>query len=673
MEMSAKRGAAAEGGEAADEEPPAPGRAWFVGRGAELSAAERLLDDGADGLRVLLVDGPGGVGKSALLFELARRARRRGWTVRRVEGNGLQSIGSAAGDGERLIVLVDDWDGAATLERFLGGPSALPEAARVVVLASRRAAPLGADSFAARGVRIERLSLSPLPPDDARALLAARGLDGEASRELATRLGGHPLVLALVAELHLLRGELPQSLDEAPELVAVLLRRLVDATPDPAQREALEALATVRSLTESLLEAMLARADVHALFTWLAERSFVAAQPSGLVAHDLVREALATDLAWRSPERADAYKRRALSLLLRRLRRGTLAEQTRAMSDLFFLFRAHPVMRMFAQWAAIDRLLIDQATPADHAPALDAIRRHEGAASAQLAAHWLARHPDGAYVIRKSGGAAVGFSQFLRLDRLRPDDRGRDPVVDAALAHLAATGVDARQPALLHRYWLGFESYQSPGDIHGMSVGLAAHQHVVTGGLAYALGTFADAARYEAVFAIFGYDVLDTVRVGGRPFTLVGRDWREEPPLVWFGGYAERLLGLPPEAAVPDDEPAPAGDDDWFAHTRDALRGLHEPHRAASSLLALRLVGKKGSVIDRAARLRALIGEAVAALSGSRRGQRAMTALEATYLEPEGTQEEVAEALDLPFSTYRRHLNEGITLLADFLRQSSPR
>jgi hypothetical protein len=496
--------------------------------------------------------------------------------------------------------------------------------------------------------------------------LIARGLDGDAASALAARLGGHPLVLALAAELQLLRGALPQSLDDSPELVAVLLRRLVEATADAGQREALEALATVRALTESLLATMLGRADVHELFAWLAERSFVVAQPSGLVAHELAREALAADLAWRSPERADLYKRRALALLVRRLRRGTVAEQMRAMHDLFFLFRAHPVMRMFAEWAAVERLSVGHAAAADHAAALDAIRRHEGTAAAELAAYWLARQPDGAYVVQRSGGPHAGFSLFLRLDRLGPGDSGRDPVVDAALARLRAAGVDGRQPSLLHRWWLGYDSYQSPGDVHGMSVGLAAQQHVVTSGLAYSMGTFADAGRYAAVFAIFGFDVLDTVPVGGRPFTLVGRDWREEPPLVWFAGWAERALGLAAEGVAEE----PSGDDDWHAHTRDALRGLHEPHRAASSVLALRLIGRDGPVIDRATRLRARLEEAVAALSGSRRGQRAMTALKATYLEPEGTQEEVAEALDLPFSTYRRHLNEGITLLADFLRQS---
>jgi hypothetical protein len=672
--MLAKQGPGAgdETGEAAAAER-AP--AWFVGRELELAVAEQLLDDGAAGVRVLLVDGPGGVGKSALLYELARRARRRGWAVRRVEGSGGHpvipglSVEVDPHASTPLVILVDDWDGTSTLERFLG-PGTTPTAARVVVFASRRAAPLGLAPWATRGVRIERLSLAPLDGEDSRRLLAARGLGDDASRELAARLGGHPLVLALAAELRLLRGELPQSLDEAPELVVALLRRLVDATLDPEQLQGLEALATVRSLTESMLAAMLGRAEVSALFAWLSQRSFVTLQPSGLVAHDLARDALAADLAWRSPEQADVYKRRAMALLLRRLRRGTFAEQMRAMHDLFFLFRAHPVMRMFAEWAAVERLTVDHANAEDHALALEAIRRHEGRGAAKLAARWLARQPEGAFAVRRTGGAAVGFSLFLRLDRLAQDDRGRDPVVDAALARLAAVGVDARQPSFIHRFWLGFQDYQSPGDVHGVSVALAAQQHVATSGVAYALGTFADVERYRPVFGVFGYDILDTVKIEGRAMTLVGRDWREEPPLAWFAGWAERLFGLDSERAPSVDDAAPDGEDDWFAHTRDALRGLHEPHRAATSTLALRLVGREGSVVDRALRLRARLDEAVAALSNSRRGKRAMTALSATYLETQGTQEEVAEALDLPFSTYRRHLNEGIALLADFLRQS---
>jgi hypothetical protein len=219
---------------------------WFVGRTAELAKAEALLDNVRPGMRLLLVDGPGGVGKSALLFELARRARRRGWAVRRIEGSGMPmstlGVDADVNVASPLVTLVDDWNGMAP-ERFLGGPATI-SSARIVVLASRRAAPIGATSWATRGVMIERLSLAPLSGDEAEALLTARGVSDVVAHELAARLGRYPLVLALAAELHVLRGDVPTCLADAPELVVALLRRLVEATDDAGQRQALEALAT---------------------------------------------------------------------------------------------------------------------------------------------------------------------------------------------------------------------------------------------------------------------------------------------------------------------------------------------------------------------------------------------------------------------------------------------
>jgi hypothetical protein len=41
--------------------------------------------------------------------------------------------------------------------------------------------------------------------------------------------------------------------------------------------------------------------------------------------------------------------------------------------------------------------------------------------------------------------------------------------------------------------------------------------------------------------------------------------------------------------------------------------------------------------------------------------------LERTYLEPAATQEVAAELLDLPFSTYRRHLKSGLERLCAWL------
>jgi predicted ATP-dependent serine protease len=63
--------------------------ARFVGRGAELARLASVLDGEAPA-QIVLLNGPGGFGKSALLREFARRAARRGWTPLAIEGRELR-------------------------------------------------------------------------------------------------------------------------------------------------------------------------------------------------------------------------------------------------------------------------------------------------------------------------------------------------------------------------------------------------------------------------------------------------------------------------------------------------------------------------------------------------------------------------------------------------------
>jgi predicted alpha/beta-fold hydrolase len=69
----------------------------FVGRERELALVSAALDDDTGTApRILLVHGPGGIGKNSLLREIGQRGQAAGWDVVRIDGRDLDHAPGAA-------------------------------------------------------------------------------------------------------------------------------------------------------------------------------------------------------------------------------------------------------------------------------------------------------------------------------------------------------------------------------------------------------------------------------------------------------------------------------------------------------------------------------------------------------------------------------------------------
>jgi hypothetical protein len=102
---------------------------------------------------------------------------------------------------------------------------------------------------------------------------------------------------------------------------------------------------------------------------------------------------------------------------------------------------------------------------------------------------------------------------------------------------------------------------------------------------------------------------------------------------------------------------------------RQALRDLRRPDLLRRNpLLRTRLLrDHAGDEEPDAATLEALVGAAMEALAEHPRDDKLWRAVERTYVRPAATQERAAAALGLPFSTYRRHLTQGLDRVVAWL------
>jgi hypothetical protein len=519
---------------------------------------------------------------------------------------------------------------------------------------------------------VRTCALANLAPEQGREMLTLLGVpESEHAGALAfTR--GHPLALALVADVCAQRGgTLPDR--ASPQVVAALLAGLLDAVPDAAHRAALEACAQVRVTTEPLLAALLDVPDARDLFDWLRGLSMVDFGPRGLYPHDLARDALAAELRWRHPERHAEIHRRAGGYYQAQLR-GT---DPAVVGDFAYLHRDNPVLGPFVgvlTSPAAGDLVVEPGRPGDHATVLGLVERYEGAGSAGVAAHWLRRTPDALTVVRTRAGEVVGCYLLVALESVTAQDRAADPAVHSALSYVDKHApVRETERALLLRHWLSAAEYQDLSPVCTLISLHLVRRYLTTPNLALTLHSYADPDFWADACAYIDLARVPAAdfTVGGHGYGVYAHDWRTVPPLAWLALLAARETAQAPLSVVPPESSVPPRvlDADAFARAvRAALGDLGRPDRlGAGELTRSRLVPAQGSAAERGRAVQELVREAAGQLAESPRDRRGYRALHHTYLQPAGSQQRAAELLDLPMSTFRRHLAAGVDRLTELL------
>jgi hypothetical protein len=643
-------------------------RRAFVGRAAELGLVAAMLA-GTGAMTVLHLHGPGGVGKSTLLRRIAWEAAGSGRAVSFMDGRDVDD--PAVGPGG--VLLVDEVD-AVPSEALAALLGALPAGAVAVLAGREPPPPVWRTDPGWRSV-VRSVRLGNLDDADGRALLRLRGVPEAAHDRALAFTHGHPLALALLADV---ADQAPADV-ATPEVLAVLLHSLVGAVPSGDHLAALEACSQVAVTTEPLLAALLGVPDARALFDWLRGLSIVDFSARGLYPHDIAREALARELEWRHPEAHARLHARARAFYERQLAADP-ATARHALFDFAFLHRDSPVLGPFLRHVHPargngDGLTTGPAAPGEWPVLRAMVAAHEGPASAAHADHWAAVQPDAITVVRNGSGEPAGVIVAPALDRASGAELAADPVAAAAWAAAQRAPAREGETVLLVRHWTDAHVHQSvsPVQIH-VTLHLV-RRYLATPGLAHVFLCHADPDLWTGAMAYTDFHrVPGVVTVDGRAFGLFAHDWRAVPPLAWMALLAGRETDADPLTA-PAPEPPRVLDEAEFADAvRAALRDVSRPDRLRDAALGhSRLVRSRldpdASAADRARAVRDVIMAAAQVLERSPRDRRGYRALHHTYLQPAPTQAAAAEVLGLPPTTYRRHLTAGIARLTELLRQ----
>jgi hypothetical protein len=683
-------------------------RANIVGREAEKALFHSVLtgptssdlatSDPASSVVVFHVFGPGGIGKTTLLrafrtmadalqipvFHLDSRniePSPSAFTQALVGALGVETsagIEQALGAQGRSVIFIDTFEQLVPLEAWLREVffPQLPEGV-MIVTAGRN--PLAADWRLDPGWRplLRQLSLRNLSTAEAEQYLTQRGVPPAEQPVVLSFTHGHPLALSLVADVYDQRPNIHFQPTDVPDVLKVLLEQFVQKAPGPAHRAALEACALVRVLTEGLLASILSIPDVHELFEWLRELSFIESTAQGIFPHDLARDALLAELRWRNPDWYTELHSRARAYYSSHLPQVAPLEQHRMLYDFIFLHRDNAMVHPFYEWQS-GSTLPDRLVEADAPLLTTMVERHEGAISAQRLRYWIERQPESFLVFRDNDQLPVGFVLMLALDRVTDPDTRADPPVGEVLRYLQRQSpLRSGETGTFFRFWMAGDTYQTVSSIQSQIFVNMVRHYLVTPGLTHTFIYCADPDFWVPIFAyadLMRMQELD-FSVDGRRYGIYGHDWRAVPPMAWLALMGQRELGT-----VPITPPQPAEHlivlemKEFGEAVHEALKHITRPLALRRSpLLRSRLVmdrvGLQTDAAGRTAELQTLLRAAVESLQASPKEARLYRVIYHTYIQPAATQELAAELLDLPFSTYRRHLKQAVARVAEILWQ----
>ncbi|EST38230.1 hypothetical protein N566_08605 [Streptomycetaceae bacterium MP113-05] len=621
-----------------------------MGRSRELELFDRILAGTLD-RNVLLVHGPGGIGKTGLLRASAAAARRAGRTTRWIDARTIDPIPAALaaaleGVGPRTVVFLDGFERIAAGARELR-EEVLPRLPGdvVVVIAGRSRPDPGwfSGGWAQVAFTVE---LAELSEKSSVELLAEHGVPDGPAREITQWTAGSPLALVLAAGAFHRHGRVAPE----PGILTTLVRLTTAVEWDDTQFDALAVCAVARRTTPDLLDGALEPgSDAEGAFGWLAGLPWVDRVGTTVTLHDAVREPVRESLSGSRPARERELRGRVADHLYRR----SLLGDRSIITDLAHLLRS-PELRWAYCWDGSARYHADRIRSGDTAVLGTALagRGYGEWWSASEPYHRLA--PRHVVVARDGVGAPVGYAIWLTPGSapssvLAGDPFGRECLRVAERACGSGEVVVWRDSVDL--------TGGTPADgsaLAMLNVAVALRADVPNPRHAIVPLFQHNQRLHEFCLAAGGTVVpeLDTV-VDGRPVCAYLIDYGPGGLHAHQHDLVLRELGRLPTRSS--------------ALNVDDVRTALESFPVATELARHPMAAGVG-VDTRAESVRTALRSGVAAAFGAgAREQQLRSVLSQRYLEPGATSAAIARSLAISKATYFRRLTEAVGRLAEHL------
>ena len=639
----------------------------FVGRASQRALVADLMSE--RGPAVVFVHGPGGIGKSALLDAVASDAVHRGLQVRALDITGVSYDRARLADvlatlepGRRALLVVDDCDHAQVAIRWMRyhWTTDIPADA-IIVIASRPAPPRGLQSGVGWPARIEVIPLGELSAENAVELAERAGVPAELRDRVVKQGAGNPLALTVLAGLAVTNPDaLPvHALEENMSVVGQLLDGIVGTVPSGRHRRALQVAAHLRHTTEELLSAAVP-GDVHDLFEWLRHQPYVEQARRGLEPSTIVRAIVEADLRWRDMAAFRAMDLAVMRALIDRVEspEPELPNTVRCVVDTLYLRpdRAPALLGLTEpeDWTFFDSVIVHDYA-AETRPELED-------AAPERSWPWIDRsiHTPGnrSTVFRDGTRTIVAFGRratYSQVSLAQSDD----PAAGSMLAHTRQHG-QARDGETISITRVDAFTPELDGHAAVFALGFIAYGAQVDAGAAWEAIVVPDHESWREALAYHDLHHVEDLDDG---LALYAHDWRR---LDLRGVF--RLLTEQPWDPVPHEPTGVSSrvfvaEDEFAVAVRQAMKGLSSDSKlAANPLVDSRLVRGGDPEVVPEHRLRSLIREEALALREEH--PELYEIVDYAYLRRSTSQENVAAMLGVPFTTFRRHRNRAVGLIA---------